>query len=106
MIPLVPESLPLLIVAQTLHAASYGLFHAAAIYLIDHYFIGPNQSKGQALYASFSHGLGGALGMLVAGYAWAWGGAELSFAISLVAVVIAMGIAWIWVREPILTRPG
>ncbi|KUJ71903.1 MFS transporter [Thiomicrospira sp. WB1] len=106
MIPLVPDSLGLLVVAQTLHAASYGLFHAAAIYLIDHYFIGPNQSRGQALYASFSHGLGGALGMLVAGYSWEWSGAMLSFMISLVAVLLALVIALRWVREPVLTRPG
>ena len=68
LIPLVVESLALLFLAQLLHAASYGLFHAAAIYLIDDIFTGKNQSRGQAVYASVSHGLGGSLGLLLAGY--------------------------------------
>ena len=37
--------------AQLLHAASFGLFHAAAIYLIDTYFKGNNHGKGQAIFA-------------------------------------------------------
>ena len=98
MIPFVPDSLPLLIVAQLLHAASYGLFHAAAIYMIDQHFQGANQSKGQAIYASASHGLGGALGMLAAGYAWYEGGALLAFAISALAIVLALLIAQKWIQ--------
>ncbi|MDG4813361.1 MFS transporter [Hydrogenovibrio sp. 3SP14C1] len=99
MIPLVPESLPLLLFAQTLHAASYGLFHAAAIYLIDHHFRGDNQSKGQAIYASASHGVGGALGMLIAGYAWHDGGAYLAFGISAISIILAIIIAQKWIES-------
>lgn len=99
MIPLFPEYLSLLIIAQTLHAASYGLFHATAIYLIDHHFQGINQSKGQAIYASTSHGLGGALGMLAAGYSWYAGGASLAFAISAIAVVMAILVALKWIKR-------
>ncbi|MDX1796469.1 MAG: MFS transporter, partial [Hydrogenovibrio sp.] len=99
MIPVFPETLWLMVVAQTLHAASYGLFHACAIYLIDHHFHGANQSKGQAIYASASHGFGGALGMLVAGYAWHDGGANLAFGISAFSVFIAIIIAQKWVES-------
>lgn len=99
MIPAFPETLWLMVVAQTLHAASYGLFHACAIYLIDHHFHGANQSKGQAIYASTSHGFGGALGMLVAGYAWHDGGANLAFGISAFSVFIAIIIAQKWVES-------
>ena len=37
------DYLPILLAAQVLHAASYGLFHASAIHLIDHYFSGSIQ---------------------------------------------------------------
>ena len=99
LIPLVPDYLPLLVFAQLLHAASYGLFHAAAIYLVDAYFQGKNQHRGQAIYASASHGLGGAFGMLSAGYAWHYGGAYWGFGVSALAVVIAILIAVKWVGK-------
>jgi len=99
MIPLVADSLPLLLFAQLLHAASYGLFHAAAIYLVDAYFTGRNQHKGQAIYASASHGLGGAIGMLVAGYSWHFGGAIWGFGISALAIVLSIWIALKWVGK-------
>ncbi len=92
------DSLVWMIVAQLLHAASFGLFHAAAIHLIDDYFTGKHHGKGQAIYAASSHGLGGALGMLMAGYAWAAGGAMLSYGLSAFAVLIAFGIAWRWTK--------
>jgi len=99
MIPLVADSLPLLLFAQLLHPASYGLFHAAAIYLVDAYFTGRNQHKGQAIYASASHGLGGAIGMLVAGYSWHFGGAIWGFGISALAIVLSIWIALKWVGK-------
>jgi len=92
------DSLWWMIVAQLLHAASFGLFHAAAIHLIDDYFTGKHHGKGQAIYAASSHGLGGALGMLMAGYAWAAGGAMLSYGLSAFAALIALGIAWRWTK--------
>ncbi len=92
------DSLWWMIVAQLLHAASFGLFHAAAIHLIDDYFTGKHHGKGQAIYAASSHGLGGALGMLMAGYAWAEGGALLGYGLSAFAVVVAFGIAWRWTK--------
>ena len=98
LIPLSVESEIGLFFAQLLHAASYGLFHAAAIYLIDESFTGRNKSRGQAVYASSSHGLGGALGLLLAGFAWYNFGAEVAFVISAIAVTIAFFIAYKWVK--------
>ncbi len=92
------ESLAWMLFAQLLHAASFGLFHAAAIHLIDDHFTGKHHGKGQAVFAASSHGLGGALGMLIAGYAWTIGGAELSYGLSAFAVVIAFAIAYRWVK--------
>ncbi|WP_019624543.1 MFS transporter [Thioalkalivibrio thiocyanoxidans] len=66
----IPDSLPMLLFIQALHAASYGVYHAAAISLIHYFFPGRLQGRGQALYSSLSFGLGGAAGSLVAGYLW------------------------------------
>ncbi|BBN60092.1 MFS transporter [Hydrogenovibrio marinus] len=99
MIPYVADWLSLLILAQTFHAASYGLFHAAAIHLIDEHFHGVNQSRGQAIYASVSHGFGGGIGMLVAGYAWQAGGASLAFSISAISISFALFITQKWVQS-------
>ncbi|WP_232023508.1 MFS transporter [Thiomicrorhabdus aquaedulcis] len=92
------DSLGWMTVAQLLHAASFGLFHAAAIHLINEHFSGAHQGKGQAVFAASSHGLGGALGMLLAGYAWAYGGAQLSYVLSALSVMLAFLIAYRWVR--------
>ena len=84
------DYLSILLFAQLLHAASYGLFHAAAIYLIDHHFSGANQARGQAIYASISHGLGGGLGMFIAGVLWSHYGGEIAFLFSAVVVIMAL----------------
>lgn len=77
--------------AQTLHAASYALFHASAIQIIHLYFPGKLQGRGQALYAGLSFGLGGAIGSFASGYTWDSIGATNTF---LAAAVIA-GLAWL-----------
>ncbi|MDX1698923.1 MAG: MFS transporter, partial [Thiohalobacterales bacterium] len=61
---------PLIVLAQLLHAASFGLYHAVAIYLVHKLFTGAHQGRGQALYSSVSFGAGGATGSLVSGYLW------------------------------------
>jgi MFS transporter, PPP family, 3-phenylpropionic acid transporter len=67
-------SLPLLLFAQTLHMAAFGLFHAVAVLLIHRGFGGRLQGRGQALYSALGFGVGGALGSLGSGYAWAVAG--------------------------------
>ena len=67
------------ILAQTLHAASFGAFHAAAIHLAHHYFPGATQGRGQALYNSVSFGVGGAAGSLISGGLWSSAGPTVTF---------------------------
>jgi len=76
------EVIGLMIFAQTLHAASFGSYHAAAVALIHQIFRGRHQAKGQGLYTSVSFGLGGTLGGLFSGYTWDALGAGWSFTIS------------------------
>lgn len=60
----------ILLMAQLMHAASYGLFHAAAMELISEHFPGKLSGRGQALYASIGFGVGNASGSLMSGYLW------------------------------------
>lgn len=91
------DSLAALFLAQILHAASFGAFHAAAIHLVHHYFTGRHQGRGQALYSSLSFGFGGALGTLMSGYLWDDAGPAAAFAFAAGVTVAALLIAWRWV---------
>jgi PPP family 3-phenylpropionic acid transporter len=59
-----------LIIAQLMHAGTFAAHHSAATKLLQHWFTGPLQARGQALMATVSYGLGGTLGGLVAGWLW------------------------------------
>ena len=83
--------------AQLLHAATYGMYHAAAISLVDRYFTGGLQGRGQALYSSMTFGAGVAAGSFVGGRLWDVIGAGQTFflaaaAAALAAVTIALAV--------------
>lgn len=83
-----------LLIAQLMHAATFGSFHAAAIHFVQRSFGQNQQGQGQALYASLA-GVGGALGALYAGYSWNSLGATWTFLLaSLAALVAAATIAF------------
>jgi PPP family 3-phenylpropionic acid transporter len=63
------DSTVIVLLSQCLHAASFGLFHAAAIHQI-HAFFPRHHGRGQALYSAASFGAGGAVGSLFAGSLW------------------------------------
>jgi PPP family 3-phenylpropionic acid transporter len=63
-------SLALLLLAQVLHAASFGAHHSASIVTLQRWFSGPLQARGQALFTSISYGLGGTLGGLLMSVFW------------------------------------
>lgn len=64
--------------AQLLHAASFGIAHVVAMQLLQVYFGNAHQSKGQALYSGLSFGLGGMLGSYYSGFFWdRLGGSEV-----------------------------
>ncbi|MBD3669235.1 MAG: MFS transporter [Gammaproteobacteria bacterium] len=89
-----PEQLWLMLLTQLMHAATFGIYHAASIALIQKYFPGQHKGKGQALYSSFSFGAGGALGALYSGYAWDQLGGSFSF---MMATLLSL-IGW-WVLQ-------
>ena len=59
-----------LIAAQIMHAGTFAAHHSAATKLLQRWFTGPLQARGQALMATISYGLGGTLGGLCAGWIW------------------------------------
>lgn len=68
MIGVAVDNLLLLIIAQTLHAATFGSFHAASVEIITQFFNGRHQAKGLAIYNSVAYGIGGTVGGVAGGY--------------------------------------
>ena len=101
-----PQSLGMLLFAQTLHAATFGTFHAAAIHLVHHYFPGGYQGRGQALYSSLSFGAGGAVGSLFSGYLWSSSGPTVTYGLSALVSLLALLVAWRWVVDRLPHQPA
>ena len=89
--------LAVLVVAQLLHGATFGAFHAASIAAVHRLYPAAKHARGQALFSSLAYGGGGAAGALIAGWGWEAGGPALTF--SLAAGSAALG-AWlmVWLR--------
>ncbi|MHB1239130.1 MAG: MFS transporter [Gammaproteobacteria bacterium] len=92
-----PRHLLLIVFAQTLHAASFGVYHAVAIHLVHGLFTGRHQGRGQALYSSVSFGAGAALGSLASGYLWAGLGPSAAFYGAALVAGVAWLVAWRWI---------
>lgn len=93
------DSFALLLAAQTLHAASFGSFHAAAIGVVHRLFRGRHQARGQAIYGSLAYGLGGTVGGLASGYAWDGLGAGPTFTLAGLCALLAAAVLWRWLHE-------
>ncbi|EUJ09866.1 arabinose efflux permease family protein [Methylophilaceae bacterium 11] len=97
MIGLTPDHVYLLLLAQCLHAFTFGSFHAASVEVITQFFNGRHQAKGQAIYNSVAYGVGGAVGGLAGGFALQYLGGQYTFTLAaafplLGFVVIMMGL--------------
>jgi PPP family 3-phenylpropionic acid transporter len=89
------DSLWLLILAQTLHAATFGSFHAASVEVITQFFNGRHQAKGQAIYNSVAYGVGGTVGGVTGGYALQYLGGQQTFMLAAVFPLLGLAvIAW------------
>ncbi len=91
LLALYPEWLVLVVFTQSLHAVTFGVYHAAALQLVRGQFKGSHQHRGVALYGSVSFGIGGALGSLYSGYLWSEAGPGTAFGVA--AAVAACGAA-------------
>ncbi len=90
------EQFLILFLAQWLHAATFGTFHASAIHLVNQLFTGRTQGRGQALYNSLSFGAGGAAGGLVGGWLWSVWGPASAFGFAAGAACLGWLVVWRW----------
>jgi PPP family 3-phenylpropionic acid transporter len=97
MIGVAVDNIVLLVLAQTLHAATFGSFHAASVEVVTQFFNGRHQAKGQAIYNSVAYGIGGTIGGVAGGYALQYWGGQVTFTLAAVfpllgLLVIALGL--------------
>ncbi|MBL4781692.1 MAG: MFS transporter [Porticoccaceae bacterium] len=92
-----------LILAQCLHAFSFGTFHAASIESIRRLFQGGTQAGGQALYGAISFGIGGAGGSYLAGHFWHYGATQI-FNVASGLCLLGGLVAWYGFRDARLQR--
>ncbi|MGI0119922.1 MFS transporter [Zooshikella sp. RANM57] len=89
------DSLALIILAQLLHALSFGACHAASIEFVHRHFPEELAGRGQALYSGISFGLGAGLGALAAGYGWDSLGATMTFSIASLVCIFGLWVIYI-----------
>ena len=84
------QNVVLMTLAQTMHAATFGAYHAAALAAIHQFFRGRTQSRGQALYTSLGFGAGGVLGGLASGWLWQHTNAQITFSCASAVALLAL----------------
>lgn len=94
-----PQDVTLMILAQVLHAATFGSFHAAGIQMVYRFFTGRHQHRGQAAYSTISFGLGGAIGSFYSGHTWQLLGPATTYAIAAGSAALAFGVAFFLLRS-------
>lgn len=102
LIAMFAENIGTMLLAQILHAASFGIFHAVAIQLFHQHFSGKHAGKGQAIYSSVSFGAGGAFGAYLSGILWESASPESSFwlAAGMSAAAFFIVFRWICLKNP------
>lgn len=93
------QSVPVIVTAQLLHAATFGMHHAAAVQYVHRYFVGRHQGRGHALYSSIPYGVGGAVGALATGYLWTNLGPARTFAVAALTCAIGFAAAWRFLED-------
>lgn len=87
-------SMSLMLLAQIMHGATFGAFHAAAMAALNHWFPARQQARVQALYGSVSFGAGGMIGNLVSGAAWETLGPGLTFTLGSLFAAAGLVLTW------------
>ncbi len=94
-----PESLTAMVLAQCVHALSFGAFHAACMQQVTVFFPGRLGQHGQGLIFGFSSGIGGVVGAVLAGGLWQLAGGRGAF---LAAALVCAGAFWLARRDTIV----
>lgn len=105
MIGLGAGNLWVLLIAQCLHAATFGSFHSAGVELVRRHFGHGHQGQGQALYSAVSFGAGGALGALLSGLVWEHS-PVLAFMLAAAAALLGWWLVRVAVHGALVDNPG
>lgn len=81
--------LPLLLLAQGLHALTFATHHAVCVALLSHHFPGRLRGRGQALYTVIGYGVPGVLGGLAGGVLSSTYGLASIYWVSMATSVVA-----------------
>ena len=79
------ELLWIVLIAQVLHAATFGAFHAASVAAVHRVFPQGAHGRAQTVFSSLTYGAGGAVGTVLSGWAWGAGGAPAAFTFAALA---------------------
>jgi PPP family 3-phenylpropionic acid transporter len=86
----------ILLLAQAMHAVTFGLHHSASVALVRQWFPQAAQVRGQALYTMAAYGLGGSLGGIAAGSIWEAFFPEAAFWAAALAALLGLGVSgWV-----------
>ena len=88
-----------LILAQILHAATFGSFHVASVELVSVHFNREHHSRGQSIYNSITYGLGGTIGGLGGGLMIDQYGAASTFMFSSILPLIGFIVIFFGLRH-------
>ena len=91
--------LALLLLAQLLHGATFGVCHAAAVAALHRWYADRQQSRVQVLYGSVSFGAGGMVGGLASGQAWQWYGAGGAYSLGSAFALLGLALVWWGMRR-------
>jgi PPP family 3-phenylpropionic acid transporter len=81
------------LLAQTIHAFSFGLFHLIAMKVIFQHFSAEQQGRGQALYSTM-WGIGVAVGSILAGHYWNVLSGKHIFVYAAMVVLLALPLTY------------
>lgn len=85
--------LPVLVLAQLLHAVTFGLHHSAVMSRLHDWFEPSRQARAQALYVTLAYGCGGTVGGLAASALWIQVSPEAAFLGSALAALLGCAAA-------------
>lgn len=88
------------VLAQLLHGATFGAYHAAAVAMVNLWFGGRHQARGQAIYSSVSFGAGGMVGGLLSGFLWDGVGPAVTFSLSSAFALAGLAFFGLALRAP------
>ena len=91
----------ILILAQMLHAATFGSFHVASVELVSVHFNREHHSRGQSIYNSITYGLGGTIGGLGGGLMIDQYGAASTFMFSSILPLIGFIVIFFGLRNTV-----